>query len=92
MSPITIQDYCAHKGKAISLSSTEKSPNLFTADNAKFIHHFEYRGVSCTVLVPYKGEGLKRFWTKLLRYIRQEKKAEDQLWEHGIEDSVWERQ
>lgn len=89
MSPITITEYCAHKGKAISLSSTEQNPNLFTADNAKFIHHFRYRDVDCTVLVPYKGEGLQRFWNKLLRYVRAEKKREDEMWEHGVDECIW---
>ena len=89
MSPLTITDYCAHKGKALTLSSKEGSPNLFTVDNAVFVHRFDYRDVECIVLVPYKGEGLKRFWNKLLRYIRQEKKREDNMWEHGIEETIW---
>jgi len=89
MSPITIQDYCAHKGKPIELSSTERNPNLFTADNAKFVHRFSYREVDCVVLVPYKGEGLKRFWNKLLRYVREYKKREDDLWEHGLPEDLW---
>lgn len=92
MSPITIQDYCARKGRPISLSSTERNPNLFTNDNAKFIHRFEYREVPCIVLVPYKGEGLDRFWKKLLRYVRKEKKQEDLLWEYGMADDIWERE
>lgn len=92
MSPITLINHCADKGKDIELSSTEQSPNLFTADNAKFVHHFEYRGVACFVLVPYTGGGCKKFWTKLLRYIRQEKKKEDEMWEYGVDESIWERQ
>jgi len=91
MLPSDIIDHCADKGKAISLMSLEGSPNLFTADNARFVHRFEYRGVDCFVLVPYKGEGLKRFWAKLLRYVRKEKHNEDDMWENGIEESVWER-
>ena len=92
MSPITLISHCSDKGKEIELSSTESSPNLFTADNAKFVHHFNYRGVACFVLVSYTGGGVKKFWTKLLRYIREEKKREDDMWEHGVDESVWERQ
>ena len=91
MSPIKIINHCSQKGKEVELWSEEAKPNLFTADFCKFIYRFRYREVDHLIFVPYKGEGCKKFWSKLLRYVRKEKAVTDDLYENGLEEDFWER-
>lgn len=78
-----IVEYCREKGKDVEFVPGNTG-TLFDEAIGHVRHELEYRDETRLVVAEWKSDEPKpKFWSRLLRKIREEKHYVDQLWEHG---------
>ena len=76
-------DKCKEKGKDVEFFPGSGG-TIFDHEDGYVVYQLDYRDefrtivVKCETNVPWK-----RFWNRMLRQIREEKRYADLLWEHG---------
>lgn len=69
---------CRETGKGLDVEvQTQGSGDLFEAATLIVSHHFTYRDVECSVHLKYFAEPFDRFWKRLRREIREQKRYVD---------------
>lgn len=69
---------CRETGKGLEVEAEQQgSGDLFEAASLIVHHHFTYKGVDCSVHVKYFSEPFDRFWKRLRREIREQKRYVD---------------